>query len=65
MGQQIKQIAWPHGCIKCFEINKGYLMTTNGLKVCKECGGTVLDTQEAFDHIAELNSEIELYKNDF
>jgi len=45
----------PHGCIKCFEVNKGYMETEDGHHVCLSCGGTVLvGLQEAFDYIAML-----------
>lgn len=52
-----------HGCVQCYEINKGYhwLKRTN-TKQCAECGGKVLYIQELLDHVAELHSEIRAYK---
>lgn len=65
MGQTDRTSILVHGCTQCYEINKGYIHTTSGAKVCKECGGVVLNLQEAFDYIADLKGELELYKNDF
>jgi hypothetical protein len=52
-----------HLCKNCYQINKGYFYDKQDRKICTECSGTVLFLQEAADHIAELNSEIEAYKN--
>ena len=47
-----------HLCIKCYEVNKGFNVASNGAKTCCECGGKVLFLQEAADHIADLVSEL-------
>ena len=46
-------------CDGCYEINKGYTVVHSGKKICVECGGMVLDLQEAADRIAELKAELE------
>lgn len=48
-----------HLCVKCYEVRKGYHEVANGSKVCDECGGTVLNLQEAADMIASLKSELD------
>lgn len=48
-----------HLCDSCYEVNKGYTVVNSGKKICIECGGMVLDLQEAADRIAELKSEID------
>lgn len=48
-----------HLCSSCYECNKGYHEVANGRKVCDECGGTVLNLQEAADMIASLKSELD------
>lgn len=45
-----------HGCSECAEVNRGFILADNGKKVCRLCGGKVLEFQEAFDHILELKS---------
>ena len=57
-----KQIMGEHGCLDCLEVNKGYHFINNVQMRCNECGGVVLTLQGAFDHIAELQSEIRTYK---
>lgn len=47
-----------HLCSECYEINKGFSLLRNGQKRCVECGGVVLDMQEAADTIAELKSQV-------
>lgn len=47
-----------HGCEDCGEINRGYIEVGSGKKICRLCGGTVLDQQESFDRILELKSEL-------
>lgn len=48
----------PHGCSSCGEVNKGYTGSLTGKKICNECGGKVLNLQEAFDHILEIRAEL-------
>jgi hypothetical protein len=50
------QIEHTHGCTACGEVMKGFFETNTHRKICKECGGKVLDLQEAFDKILELQS---------
>lgn len=57
-----KQMIFPTICKDCFEVNKGYQFLNNGQKRCIECGGVVLDIQEAADYIAELSSELRTLK---
>ena len=46
----------PHGCVTCFEVNKGYIEVDDGSLVCKKCGGTVLlGLQQAFDYISYMH----------
>lgn len=52
------------GCVKCYGVGVEYHIAKNGQKVCDECGGVVLNIQEAFDHIAELKSELVLYRGE-
>lgn len=47
-----------HICVECYEVNKGYTEEEDEVKVCDECGGKVLDLQEAADYIAELKEQI-------
>jgi len=47
-----------HLCSECFEVSKGFYRVANERKVCVLCGGTVLDSQEAADKIAELRSDV-------
>jgi hypothetical protein len=51
-----------HGCMDCYDINEGFHLLKSGKKQCDSCGGTVLFLQEAFDHIAELDSTIREYQ---
>ena len=53
-----------HLCKKCYEINKDFVIVKNNQKICGECGGVVLDVQEAADYIAELHSELRYYKGE-
>lgn len=46
------------GCSDCYELTPVYYDTENGSKVCPLCGGTVLDTQEMLDKIADLKIEL-------
>lgn len=47
-----------HLCSSCYEVNRDYVIVNSGKKVCAECGGMVLDLQEAADMIASLHSEL-------
>ena len=49
----------PHGCRDCGEINKDYTGALTGRKICAECGGLVLNLQEAFDYIMQLRAEVD------
>lgn len=51
-----------HLCKNCYEVNKGFYSIKNGQKRCSECGGIVLNLQEAADHIAEQNEELISFK---
>lgn len=53
-----------HLCKKCYEINKDFVIVKNNQKICGECGGVVLDVQEAADYIAELESELRYIKGE-
>lgn len=52
----------PHICSECYEVSLGWHEVANGKKVCDDCGGTVLDLQEAADKIAELKAELNFIK---
>lgn len=49
----------PHGCRDCGEINKDYTGALTGRKICSECGGLVLNLQEAFDYIMQLHASMD------
>ena len=53
-----------HGCSNCYEVDKGFYRVANDQKVCIICGGRVLNVQEAFDKIAELQTELD-HRNGF
>ena len=62
---QHKQIMGEHVCVECYYANKGYLMLNNGKKICKECGGLVLTTQEAGDMIADLHVQVRTLEGEY
>lgn len=59
----MKQTEQQHGCVRCGEVNKGYIGNDYDRKLCNECGGIVLNLQEAFDYILSLKAEIDSQDN--
>jgi hypothetical protein len=47
-----------HLCSNCYEIDKGYIYSDEGYKLCNQCGGVVLTVQEAADMIGDLKSQL-------
>lgn len=54
----------PHLCRECHEVDKGFSVTEDDIKLCDECGGVVLSLQEASDYIAELQARVEYLGGD-
>ena len=52
------------GCDSCFDVGQEYIIVESGKKICSLCEGTILTLQEAFDKIAELKSELAIYKRE-
>ena len=53
-----------YGCSECYELLEDCMLVGTGKKICPHCGGTALTMQEAFDKIAELKSELAIYKQE-
>lgn len=51
-----------HLCKSCYEVERGFHTINNGQKRCNECGGVVLNLQEAADYIAEQAEELRSLK---
>ena len=49
----------PHLCRECHEVDKGFSVDEDDIKICHECKGVVLSLQEASDYIAELQYRCE------
>lgn len=47
-----------HLCAKCYEVDKGFILSEEGYKLCHQCGGVVLTVQEAADMIGDLHSRL-------
>ncbi len=50
------------GCVACYEISTEPISVSSGRLICEKCGGTVMNIQEALDHIAELKSQLSYIK---
>jgi len=48
----------PHLCSNCYEVDKGFIYSDDGYKLCLDCGGKVLTLQEAADTIGDLHSQL-------